>query len=82
MKGHAHFDPDCEGLLKPSSSPSGRAIEWDRKLTLETLPTADDPETFDGMPCSVQVATPTYRDEECLYAAKIIDEVLNGDRRV
>lgn len=59
-----------------------RNDETGPKLTFETFTTADKPETFDGMPCSVQVATPTYRDEECLYAAKIIDQVLNGNREV
>ncbi|KAK6850986.1 hypothetical protein PG987_000620 [Apiospora arundinis] len=36
------------------------------------------PELQDGAPCSVQVITPTFKDEECLHAATIIDEVLNG----
>ncbi|KAK8117214.1 uncharacterized protein PG998_005495 [Apiospora kogelbergensis] len=36
------------------------------------------PELQDGAPCSVQIITPTFKDEECLYAASIIDAVLNG----
>lgn len=38
----------------------------------------DTPELQDGAPCSVQIITPTFKDEECLYAASIIDAVLNG----
>ncbi|KAK8085463.1 hypothetical protein PG997_006734 [Apiospora hydei] len=36
------------------------------------------PELQDGAPCSIQVITPTFKDEECLHAASIIDKVLNG----
>lgn len=35
-------------------------------------------EKTDGAPCSVQVVTRRFKDEECLEAAKIIDAVLNG----
>lgn len=42
------------------------------------IKTLDTPELQDGAPCSVQVITPTFKDEECLHAATIIDEVLNG----
>ncbi|KAK8131123.1 hypothetical protein PG984_007561 [Apiospora sp. TS-2023a] len=37
-----------------------------------------DPELQDGAPCAVQIITPTFKDEECLHAASIIDAVLNG----
>ncbi|KAK8053298.1 amidase signature domain-containing protein [Apiospora saccharicola] len=37
-----------------------------------------DPDLLDGAPCAVQVITPTFKDEECLHAASIIDAVLNG----
>jgi amidase len=31
---------------------------------------ADDFKTLEGAPCSIQVFTPTMRDEECLQMAK------------
>ncbi|KAH8671980.1 general amidase GmdB [Tricladium varicosporioides] len=37
-----------------------------------------DPALVDGAPCAIQVAAPRFQDEECLYAAKVIDDVLNG----
>ncbi|KAK7932252.1 hypothetical protein PG985_002964 [Apiospora marii] len=37
-----------------------------------------NPELQDGAPCSIQVITPTFKDEECLHAAAIIDKILNG----
>ncbi|KAK8069996.1 amidase signature domain-containing protein [Apiospora phragmitis] len=37
-----------------------------------------NPELQDDAPCAIQVITPTFKDEECLHAAFIIDEVLNG----
>lgn len=39
-----------------------------------------DAEKVDGAPCSIQVVTRRFKDEECLMAAKIIDAVLNGSR--
>ncbi|KAH6668811.1 general amidase-B [Halenospora varia] len=43
------------------------------------LPAASyDPALVDGAPCAIQVAAPRFQDEECLYAAKVIDDVLNG----
>ncbi|RDW73595.1 hypothetical protein BP5796_07037 [Coleophoma crateriformis] len=37
-----------------------------------------DPVAFDGAPCAIQVVAPRFHDEECLRAARIIDEVLKG----
>ncbi|KAJ5543310.1 hypothetical protein N7535_005738 [Penicillium sp. DV-2018c] len=34
------------------------------------------PEEVDGAPCAVQVVTPRFQDEKCLWAADIIDKVL------
>ncbi|KAK8044414.1 amidase [Apiospora rasikravindrae] len=62
MKGHAAFDADCS----PWNFPANNG------------PNKDIPELQDGAPCSIQVITPTFKDEECLYAASIIDKVLNG----
>ncbi|KAK4504572.1 hypothetical protein PRZ48_005488 [Zasmidium cellare] len=36
-----------------------------------------DPELTDGAPCGVQVVTPKFQDETCLWAGKIIDRVLH-----
>ncbi|OQE14950.1 hypothetical protein PENSTE_c031G03255 [Penicillium steckii] len=36
------------------------------------------PEDIDGAPTSVQVFTRTFRDEECLFMAKIVDECLKN----
>ncbi|KAI8660019.1 Amidase [Fusarium sp. Ph1] len=35
------------------------------------------PESNDGVPCSLQIVTPTLQDEECLNAASIIQRCLN-----
>ncbi|KAF5017249.1 hypothetical protein F66182_10843 [Fusarium sp. NRRL 66182] len=37
-----------------------------------------NPEVLHGAPCSIQVAAPRFRDEECLRAMKIIDQVLRA----
>ncbi|KAI1078607.1 amidase [Whalleya microplaca] len=37
-----------------------------------------DADAMDGAPCAIQVITPSFRDEECLYAAQIINDVLNN----
>ncbi|KAJ4144885.1 hypothetical protein LMH87_003753 [Akanthomyces muscarius] len=36
-----------------------------------------NPAKSDGMPCTIQIVTPTMRDEECLAIAKVIDTCLN-----
>ncbi|TQV99563.1 fatty-acid amide hydrolase [Cordyceps javanica] len=35
------------------------------------------PEKSQGMPCTIQIVTPTMRDEECLAISKVIDTCLN-----
>ncbi|KAI1609187.1 amidase [Exophiala viscosa] len=35
-----------------------------------------DPDVLDGAPCSVQVFTRGFRDEECLKVARVVDECL------
>jgi hypothetical protein len=40
----------------------------------------DDPEAMHNMPCSLQVFTSGMRDEECLQAATLIDQCVNGTR--
>ncbi|KAF4633472.1 hypothetical protein G7Y89_g4647 [Cudoniella acicularis] len=37
-----------------------------------------DPKLVDGAPCAIQIVAPRFQDEECLYAAKIIDQVLKS----
>lgn len=37
-----------------------------------------DPDEVDGMPCAVQVVAPRFHDEECLWAAGIIDQDLKA----
>ncbi|KAN0108812.1 amidase [Hyaloscypha variabilis] len=41
-------------------------------------PPAYDPKAFDGAPCAIQVVAPRFQDEQCLFASRIIDDVLNG----
>lgn len=36
----------------------------------------DNPDEVDGAPCAIQVITPHFQDEKCLWAADIIDKVL------
>ncbi|KAL0934652.1 Acetamidase 4 [Colletotrichum truncatum] len=35
-----------------------------------------DPEASDGVPCSIQVTAPSFNDEECLNAIRIIDSAI------
>ncbi|KAI5862039.1 amidase [Durotheca rogersii] len=37
-----------------------------------------DPVQVDGAPCAVQIVAPKFKDEECLWAAGIIDSSLNA----
>ncbi|OAR01444.1 hypothetical protein LLEC1_06531 [Akanthomyces lecanii] len=36
------------------------------------------PAKSEGMPCTIQIVTPTMRDEECLAISKIVDACLNN----
>ena len=36
------------------------------------------PEATDGAPCALQLVTPTFQDEKCLAAARIIDSDLRA----
>jgi hypothetical protein len=40
--------------------------------------TTDNPEETDQAPTAIQVFTPRMRDEACLQAGKLIDEILNA----
>ncbi|KAJ5498092.1 hypothetical protein N7453_007143 [Penicillium expansum] len=59
--------------------PFGKAS---KELDPEPMITSDDaqpdyhPDEVDGAPCAVQVITPRFQDEKCLWAADIIDRVL------
>ncbi|CAI7613130.1 unnamed protein product [Penicillium palitans] len=59
--------------------PFGKAS---KELDPEPMTTSDDaqpdylPDEVDGTPCAVQVITPRFQDEKCLWAADIIDRAL------
>ncbi|KAJ5142820.1 uncharacterized protein N7515_001607 [Penicillium bovifimosum] len=59
--------------------PFGKA---DKELDPEPVAAGNDmqpsyiPEQVDGAPCAIQVVTPRFQDEKCLWAADIIDKVL------
>ncbi|CAI7661113.1 unnamed protein product [Penicillium bialowiezense] len=59
--------------------PFGKAS---KELDPEPMATSDDvqpdynPDEVDGAPCAIQVITPHFQDEKCLWAADIIDKVL------
>ncbi|KAJ5964321.1 uncharacterized protein N7479_004197 [Penicillium vulpinum] len=59
--------------------PYGKAS---KELDPEPMKTADDaqpdyrPDEVDGAPCAIQVVTPRFQDEKCLWAADIIDRAL------
>ncbi|KXG53696.1 Amidase [Penicillium griseofulvum] len=59
--------------------PFGKAS---KELDPEVMTTADTtqpdyhPDEVDGAPCAIQVITPRFQDEKCLWAADIIDQAL------
>ncbi|KAJ5996301.1 hypothetical protein N7499_007384 [Penicillium canescens] len=59
--------------------PYGKAS---KDLDSEPMNTSDDvqpnyiPDEVDGAPCAIQVITPRFQDEKCLWAADIIDKAL------
>ncbi|CRL26866.1 Amidase [Penicillium camemberti] len=59
--------------------PFGKAS---KELDPEPMTTSDDaqpdylPDEVDGAPCAIQVITPRFQDEKCLWAADIIDRAL------
>ncbi|KAF4869416.1 Acetamidase [Colletotrichum siamense] len=63
--------------------PFGRVVEDDINQTF--TPLADqiappyNPRLTQGAPCSVQIFTRSFRDEECLALTEIIDGCLNGN---
>ncbi|ETS81504.1 hypothetical protein PFICI_06506 [Pestalotiopsis fici W106-1] len=36
-----------------------------------------DPQAWDGAPCAIQVVAPSFKDEECLKAMRLIDQALH-----
>ncbi|KAJ5090620.1 hypothetical protein N7532_009304 [Penicillium argentinense] len=63
--------------------PFGKAS---KELDPHEMKTGDDvqpdyhPEEVDGAPCAVQVIAPRFQDEKCLWAADIIDKVVNRSK--
>ncbi|KAJ5977145.1 hypothetical protein N7501_000487 [Penicillium viridicatum] len=59
--------------------PFGKAS---KELDPEPMTTSDDqqpdylPDEVDGAPCAIQVITPRFQDEKCIWAADIIDQGL------
>ncbi|OQE87188.1 hypothetical protein PENNAL_c0020G11870 [Penicillium nalgiovense] len=59
--------------------PFGKAS---KELDSEPMTTSDDtqpdyhPDEVDGAPCAIQIITPRFQDEKCLWAADIIDRAL------
>ncbi|KAI3107295.1 hypothetical protein CBS147333_6364 [Penicillium roqueforti] len=59
--------------------PFGKAS---KELDPDPMTTSNDaqpdyhPDEVDGAPCAIQVITPRFQDEKCLWAADIIDRVL------
>ncbi|KAJ5308928.1 hypothetical protein PENANT_c013G06980 [Penicillium antarcticum] len=60
--------------------PYGKAS---KELDPEPMNTSDDvqpnyiPDEVDGAPCAIQIITPQFQDEKCLWAADIIDKALD-----
>lgn len=65
MKTGDDVQPDC---MPPPSSPT----------LAFTYYLADNPEEVDGAPCAIQIITPRFQDEACLWIADIIDRVIQG----
>ncbi|KAJ5128804.1 hypothetical protein N7448_002517 [Penicillium atrosanguineum] len=61
--------------------PFGKAS---KELDPEKMETGDDvqpdyhPDEVDGAPCAVQIITPKFQDEKCLWAADIVDKALRA----
>jgi amidase len=67
VKAVSPFVPDCE------NSPSvehGFLHMLERGLMQGGT---DDPEVLDGAPLGIQIVAPSLRDEDCLWAAAVID---------
>lgn len=66
MKTGDSVQPDCKSLRYNYNHPS----------LLTNL--KDIPDEVDGAPCAIQVIAPRFQDEECLWAADIIDRTIRG----
>jgi hypothetical protein len=72
------LDPDSNGYPSTGPPPACKFSPPFLFLQAELIMILDDPKAFDGAPCAIQVVAPRFQDEQCLFASRIIDDVLNG----